>query len=171
MNKTTVLGAALALLSVGLTGCNDLSTPEGVLYRSWNALKKEKVRAFKRTIRGNAADQYGNLVGMGLLLGEIRDLEFQVGESALVRTEQDRRGRDQLRVFEVEILARSRVGSDAALPEVGTGTFMPFKTAEVECDIDYVVTSTMNPTPLPPFPPVERELTRCWITELRAASL
>ena len=131
-------------------GCNDVSTPEGVLGTAWNRLEKEKVRAFKRTLRGSAREQYGNLVAMGELLQEIRPLELSVGDVVLTETKKDQWQRDVRKNYEVQVLARQRP-SDGVDPteDVGadrnTGTFAPFKTATVKCFLTYESSGACRP--------------------------
>ena len=122
-----------AVLSMALAGCSDFGSPQGVLGTAFSALKKEKVKTFKRTLTGEALEKYGNLVGMGELAAEIQGQDLSLGTIVLKSVEKNARGHDVRRVYSVEVLSRDLTGQS-----LKTGTFRRFKDATVECKISYV---------------------------------
>ena len=126
-----------AVFALAFAGCSDYTSPAGVLGTAFSALQKEKVKAFKRTLTGEAAEQYGNLVGMGDLAAEIRGLDLTVGTVTKTNAVTDFRGREIFQEYDVKVLARDKV-TQVASDEVSTGTFRLFKNAKVECRIQYV---------------------------------
>ena len=176
MNTFKKLASTL-VLCLSLTACNDLSSPEGVLGTAFRALQKEKVKTFKRTLRGDALEQYGSIVGMAEIINELQPLDVKLGETQLVRTELDGAKFPTLRVFEVELLARQKSSQSA--------DYSPFRTVAIECDVSYHY--EFNPNwdygsgcyqapggtfcrdyPRSPYPPIRREAQRCYITNVVA---
>ena len=172
------IGLAVALLgvSVAVSGCNDYSSPQGVIGSAVTSLKKEKVKAFKRTLRGEALKQYGNLLGMAELLKILQEHEFSIGKVTLLEERLNRFKDPEFRLFSVELVSKAK---DGALQQ-GSG---PFNTAMVECDVDVTYTGFesgihencyMTPSGTVCVPrsgysgPIQRrEMQRCFITELR----
>jgi hypothetical protein len=132
--------AVVAVFGLGLAGCSDYSSPQGVLGTALGALKKENVKAFKRTLTGAAAEKFGNLQGMAALSSEIQGLELSYGPMTIVESRQDRFGRDTFRLYSVRLLARDLATQASGLRdgEVSTGTFRTFKDATVACEIRFV---------------------------------
>lgn len=152
--------ALVAVLGFGLTlsACSDYTSPQGVLGTAFSALKKEKVKAFKRTLTGAAEEQYGTLVGMGALAAEIQGLELSVGSVTMTKSVQDFRGRDIYQAYAVKVLAREQAAQtsvNGSGDEVSTGTYRTFKDATVECRISYVRVSN------DPFCDVPGPIYRC----------
>ena len=172
------VGLVVALLgfTVALSGCNDYSSPQGVIGAAVSSLKKEKVKAFKRTLRGEALKQYGNLIGMAELLKILQEHEFSIGKVTLLEERLNRIEDPVFRLFSVELISQAKQG-------VGQQVRAPFSVATVECDVNVTYTGfesgihqncymTPSGTVCVPGPGYSgaiqrREMQRCYITELR----
>ncbi len=136
VNKLKNLGwlFVLALVSVGATGCRDFTSPQGVVRTAVSAVRSEKLKTFRKTLKGEALDQYGSLAGMGSLQKELAPLDLKFGTVEMVR--EDRDASSQLpvaRVFALEVLAREKQESrKSAVP------YELFKKLQVECSVSHV---------------------------------
>jgi len=68
------------LACMGLSACNDYSSPQAVVGSAYAALSKNDLKSFRKTLQGEALEQFGNAEGMALLQNE-----FQ-GEPTLGKT-------------------------------------------------------------------------------------
>ena len=110
MNRRTALLACL-VAATGLTGCNDTTTPQGIVGTAYNALKNDKVKTLKRALMGDALARYGNTAGMVDLQRRFAR-ELRAGETALVAVEKDGRGWDKSRSYAVDVMSRAAGRTD-----------------------------------------------------------
>jgi hypothetical protein len=118
--KRVLLVLVCAAALTGLTGCNDYTTPQGIVGTAYKALSKDNVKTFKRTLTGDALARYGNLAGMVDLQKRFAGRELKAGETVLTATEKDSRGWDKVRRYSVEVMSRA-IGREGDRFERETG--------------------------------------------------
>lgn len=122
MKKHYFLGIAALVAAIGLSGCDDVSSPKATLATAYKALQKDKLKTFRSTLSGEAAAQYGSADGMAKLKGELAGLELSFGDERYLSTRQ-LSTRRKLHTYTVEVLVRGK----------GSERFSRFKTAKVLC--------------------------------------
>ncbi len=169
------------VLGFVMVGCNDLSTPESTLGSAYKALSKEKVKTFKRTLTGEALEQYGNITGMAAIIAELKPLDVKIGETKLLKQEFTKHGMLVGQLFDVNLLAREKSS------KTQSADYAPFKSVTIDCEVSYVYNNTggwswdlaqdcyfgpqgnfCRPGPRGPFFPVERAVQRCQIAKIQA---
>ncbi|MCC7440508.1 MAG: hypothetical protein IT285_02680 [Bdellovibrionales bacterium] len=125
--RSIALFAALTA-SVALTGCDSISSPQGVVQSAYKALMKNDVKKFPKFLSGEAKQEYGHLEGMIALQRVLLAYDtHQVGETTLLETVTGANGRPTLRKYSVQVVAKNDVET----------AFSPVMLAKVDCQIRY----------------------------------
>ena len=111
MNRRLAL-LVCVVAATGLTGCNDYTTPQGIVGTAYNALKNDKVKTLKRSLTGDALARYGNTAGMVELQKRFAGRELRAGATVLVGVERNARGWDKSRFYAVDVMSRAAGRAD-----------------------------------------------------------
>jgi hypothetical protein len=144
--KKLFLVLVLSLITFSLSGCNDLSSPKGVIGSAYQALKVNKLKTFKETLIGAALEQYGNPEGMLSLQSAIADKDLISGAETLTHFEKDFWGRTVEENYTVQILSK-KTGDNM-------DAWGPFWVAKILCKSRYYNDNNQ------PYPPIGHG--DCW---------
>jgi hypothetical protein len=126
MKKMIVL-VVISLVSFALVGCSDFTSPEGILKTAYVALNKDNSVDFRGTLTGDASERFGSLEGMGELKEKLTGRTLSFGDTDVKSLEQDYRGFDKLRLYDIQVLAKE---GENRLP-----VFKSFMHVSVICDV------------------------------------
>ena len=77
MKKNLVLVLALLGALLGLSACNDLSSPESTLASAATAASKNNLKDLQGTLAGDALATYGNAAGMALIQKQLAGFDVK----------------------------------------------------------------------------------------------
>lgn len=123
MNKNYLYLVATLVAALGLSACNDLSSPESTLASAYTAVSKNKLSDLRETLVGKALDAYGNAEGLKKLQTELAGLEMTTGNKTYVGGHRHDY-RHYTYVYTLDVLVRQK----------GTKQYSRYKTANVVCE-------------------------------------
>ena len=142
--KMVFLG--IGMMAFGIMGCNDYSSPKGVVGTAYKALKENNSKTFYKTLAGSALEEFGNEKGMSELQAALSGLELDLGEEQMTSEEKDFFGRPVLRNYAMPILAHPS-GED----------FKNLWMAEIRCELSYQYHHQPDYPINPPYQPIPHD--------------
>ena len=120
-NKLIILGTIIAAL--GLSACNDLSSPENTIGSAYTAITKGNLKDFRDTLIGNALSRFGNRAGLSVLQQEFSNMQVAIGDKFYLGGTSESYWH-QTFYYQFGILARPN----------GSNKYSRFKTATIACE-------------------------------------
>ncbi len=111
MKKNLVLVLALLAALLGLSACNDLSSPESTLASAATAAGKNNLKDLRETLSGDALATYGNPAGMATIQKALAGFEVKTANKKYLGGRR-LNYRHEVYTYSLDVLARAKGTKD-----------------------------------------------------------